>query len=79
MSRNMAYDCGFLVQRDHEYTYIYTYIRVYINVYTYTYIYIVPFSFTNKHFIYYWTPDAPVHMVTMNGRVYNDGAKLRTK
>ena len=31
---------------------------------------IVLILFTNKHLIYYWRPDAPVHMVTTNGRFY---------
>ena len=35
---------------------------------------IVSLSFTNKHLVYYWRPDAPVHMVTTNGRFYTHGA-----
>ena len=32
-------------------------------------------SFTNKHahLVYYWRPDASVHMVTTNGRFYTHG------
>ena len=37
----------------------------------------VSLSFTNKHLVYYWPyawrPDAPIHMVTTNGRFYTHG------